>query len=663
MPAQRTTQRSTTRGPATTRTTAPRTATGRTTPARPRSTRPAPDGRPALTAREAEALRALLVARQQGVPPRAATTRRPPARTPSRTRPTPRRRPASSVRTRSERTGASWRTRLGVLAAGVLVLPVAASVLLPGPTRPGTDDAGRSATQLALAAHTELVQRGERVVQVDNELTRRQIELAAARKAEQEARTAAETAQAVVGAGAADLFRASPGDRLPVFGLDLRTPAATGDVLYRQALADRADVTLERAVVRAERAGVALDAARRTVADAAVRVATASARADELRAETRASAAGLGPRTAATIAGLSRVPSSGAEQERNERAVARWQHYLRALASAGVEPPRAAELADPESLPAGMSPALDDDGAAVPGVAWAVVGSSPVPVLPAETVAAVSSALSQLGKPYVPGATGPDTYDCGGFTAAAWQRAGWSLPATPAAQWRTGTAVPVTSLQVGDLVLSPGGLDVGLYLGGGDVLAASAKGYRVTVRSVPAGASAVRVTLGRPAQPNAPLSASPGALACGAKPATKSAKIPSPAWGGWSNGLIPSDALCELGSSGHALRCDAAESYVRLAQAYAARFGRGLCITDSYRSYGAQLTAFALKPGLAAVPGTSNHGWALAVDLCGGVNSFRTAQWRWMAENAGRFGWVQPAWAGPQGEKPEPWHWEFGIIS
>jgi peptidoglycan DL-endopeptidase CwlO len=24
---------------------------------------------------------------------------------------------------------------------------------------------------------------------------------------------------------------------------------------------------------------------------------------------------------------------------------------------------------------------------------------------------------------------------------------------------------------------------------------------------------------------------------------------------------------------------------------------------------------------------------------------------------------VQPAWAGPQSEKPEPWHWEFGIIS
>ncbi len=622
MPAQRTTQRSTTRTAATTRPAAPRTTT-----ARPRSTRPAGDVRPALTAREAEALRALLVARQQGATGGTAPTRRPAPRTTSRTtttRPVRRRTAPSRSTSRPARTGAPWRTRLGVVAAGVLVLPVAASLLLPGPTTPGTDDVPRTATQLALTAHTELVQQGERVVQVENELTRRQIELAAARKAEAKARSAAEAAQAAVGTGAADLFRAAPGDRLPVFGLDVQDPTATAGVLYRQALADRADMTLERTVVRAERAGVALDAARRAVTDAEDRVASASARAEELLAETRSQVADLAPGMSATIAGLSRVPSSGAQQERNERAVARWQHYLRALAKAGIEPPRAADLADPEHLPAGMSPALDDDGEAVAGIAWAVVGSSPVTVVPAETVAAVSSALSQLGKPYVPGAIGPDTYDCGGFTAAAWQRAGWSLPATPAAQWRTGTAVPVSSLQIGDLVLSPGGLDVGLYLGGGDVLAASATAYRVTVRSVPAGASAVRVTLGRSTEPNAALAASAGALACGAKPAKKSADIPSPAWGGWSNGRIPSDALCELGSSGHALRCDAAEGYARLAQAYADRFGRGLCITDSYRSYGAQLTAFALKPGLAALPGTSNHGWALAVDLCGGVNSFGT---------------------------------------
>ena len=84
--------------------------------------------------------------------------------------------------------------------------------------------------------------------------------------------------------------------------------------------------------------------------------------------------------------------------------------------------------------------------------------------------------------------------------------------------------------------------------------------------------------------------------------------------------------------------------------------------TPTGRSRG-QVAAFALKPGLAAVPGTSNHGWALAVDLCGGINIAGSAQWRWMTANAGRFGFVQPDWAGPAGEKPEPWHWEYGYIS
>src|SRR3712207_3555120 len=76
-----------------------------------------------------------------------------------------------------------------------------------------------------------------------------------------------------------------------------------------------------------------------------------------------------------------------------------------------------------------------------------------------------------------------------------------------------------------------------------------------------------------------------------------------------------------------------------------------------------QVTAFRAKPGLAAVPGTSNHGWALAVDLCGGINVAGTAQSAWMAANSGRFGFVQPDWARQGGEKPEPWHWEFGHLA
>jgi hypothetical protein len=133
-------------------------------------------------------------------------------------------------------------------------------------------------------------------------------------------------------------------------------------------------------------------------------------------------------------------------------------------------------------------------------------------------------------------------------------------------------------------------------------------------------------------------------------------------WGGYTNGMIPATKLCALPGGVHALRCDAAAAYTRMAGAFRQRFGRALCITDSYRSYPQQVALYADKPSLAALPGTSNHGWGLAVDLCGGIQRFGTAEFRWMQANAARFGWVHPRWAEPGGSRPEPWHWEFGNL-
>jgi LAS superfamily LD-carboxypeptidase LdcB len=154
-------------------------------------------------------------------------------------------------------------------------------------------------------------------------------------------------------------------------------------------------------------------------------------------------------------------------------------------------------------------------------------------------------------------------------------------------------------------------------------------------------------------------------------PATCSAPLPAPgttsgpvngAWGGWSNGQIPADQLCSLGG-GHRLRCDAAAAYNAMSAAYAATFGSPLCITDSYRSLDAQVDAHHRKPKITAVPGTSNHGWGLAVDLCGGINVFGTAQTAWMQVNAAHYGWLHPDWARAGGQNPEPWHWEYGSLT
>lgn len=129
---------------------------------------------------------------------------------------------------------------------------------------------------------------------------------------------------------------------------------------------------------------------------------------------------------------------------------------------------------------------------------------------------------------------------------------------------------------------------------------------------------------------------------------------------GYANGRIPAAALCRLpDTGGHLLRADAARAFVQLDAAHRAERGAPLCLTDSYRSYDAQVTLRRTKRSLAAPPGTSNHGDGVAVDFCGGVESFRTAAHRWMQDNAGRFGWMHPSWAGPRGKRPEPWHWEY----
>lgn len=132
----------------------------------------------------------------------------------------------------------------------------------------------------------------------------------------------------------------------------------------------------------------------------------------------------------------------------------------------------------------------------------------------------------------------------------------------------------------------------------------------------------------------------------------------------YGNGQIPSDVLCGLSwAQGERLRCDAAAALEDLNGAFRAAFGRNLDVSDGYRSYAEQLSVAATKGGLAAVPGTSNHGLGQAVDLSGGIESFGTAEHAWMAANAGKYGWKLPGWAQAGGSKPEAWHWEYGTSS
>ncbi len=134
-------------------------------------------------------------------------------------------------------------------------------------------------------------------------------------------------------------------------------------------------------------------------------------------------------------------------------------------------------------------------------------------------------------------------------------------------------------------------------------------------------------------------------------------KTPSATYG---NGQIPSSELCYLPfAQGHKLRGDAAVQLIRLNAAFKAKFGEDLCLTDSYRSLSSQYSLAARKPGLAAKPGTSEHGLGLAIDMCDGPDQVGSARRTWFLDSAPDFGWENPAWAQPGGSRPEPWHWEF----
>ncbi|HEU4514275.1 MAG TPA: NlpC/P60 family protein [Nocardioidaceae bacterium] len=106
-----------------------------------------------------------------------------------------------------------------------------------------------------------------------------------------------------------------------------------------------------------------------------------------------------------------------------------------------------------------------------------------------DAAAVVDYALGQVGKAYVWGAEGPDSYDCSGLTLMAWAQAGVSLPHSASAQMSSGTPVSQSELQPGDLVFYYSPVShVGIYIGNGQIVDAAnpSSGVRVApVDSMP----------------------------------------------------------------------------------------------------------------------------------------------------------------------------------
>lgn len=109
--------------------------------------------------------------------------------------------------------------------------------------------------------------------------------------------------------------------------------------------------------------------------------------------------------------------------------------------------------------------------AANPPPTVSVGGGGSGPTVRGGVDAVIEEAKRQLGKPYVWGGAGPDSFDCSGFTQWAWKAGGVNLPHYSGAQYSATTHVSMSAIQPGDLIFyeNPGS-HVALYLGNGQII-------------------------------------------------------------------------------------------------------------------------------------------------------------------------------------------------
>ena len=175
-------------------------------------------------------------------------------------------------------------------------------------------------------------------------------------------------------------------------------------------------------------------------------------------------------------------------------------------------------------------------------------------------------------------------------------------------------------------------------------LAPTVEPLRSRAHGATSGTASFETVLASALEASAPTAASTATARSGSAP------VPAEL-AAYGNGQVPASAMTSIGIGNHRLSNDAAAAF-RSMHAAAARDGVTIGVTDSYRSLDAQVDLARRKGlysqgGLAAEPGTSNHGWGLSVD----VDVDARGQ-EWLRANGARFGFVEDT---PR----EPWHWTY----
>lgn len=102
----------------------------------------------------------------------------------------------------------------------------------------------------------------------------------------------------------------------------------------------------------------------------------------------------------------------------------------------------------------------------------------------------VEYAMQFLGRSYVYGASGPNSFDCSGFTSYVYQNFGYTLNRSAAGQYSNGTSIDQSQLQPGDLLVwraygsSKTATHVGIYIGNNQYIHASSTHGYITINDM-----------------------------------------------------------------------------------------------------------------------------------------------------------------------------------
>ncbi|MCF3965259.1 C40 family peptidase [Streptomyces fuscigenes] len=149
------------------------------------------------------------------------------------------------------------------------------------------------------------------------------------------------------------------------------------------------------------------------------------------------------------------------------------------------------KIADAKTLESGLEAdqkarlaKLEQDAVATAQTAW-LNSDAPTDMNRAPSAAgaqALAFATEQIGKPYVWGAEGPDSYDCSGLTSQAWAAAGLPIPRTSQEQWRLLPHISIADMRPGDLIIYyKDASHVAMYAGAGKIVQAPRPGRDVTL--------------------------------------------------------------------------------------------------------------------------------------------------------------------------------------